>query len=54
VLHRRSGVAGLICVIVAGWTPANPTIYRAGLAFQAIVPSSSRYRVTLFTGGLQI
>jgi purine-cytosine permease-like protein len=44
------GVAGLICVIIAGWTTANPTIYRAGLAFQAIFPESSRYRVTLITG----
>jgi purine-cytosine permease-like protein len=44
------GIAGLICVIVAGWTTANPTIYRAGLAFQAIFPRSSRYRVTLVTG----
>jgi len=44
------GIAGLICVIVAGWTTANPTIYRAGLAFQAIFPQSSRYKVTLITG----
>ncbi|MEX2044129.1 MAG: hypothetical protein WD941_02175 [Opitutus sp.] len=44
------GVAGLMCVIIAGWTTANPTIYRAGLAFQAIFPKSSRYRVTLITG----
>jgi purine-cytosine permease-like protein len=50
--YNSTGVAGLICVIVAGWTTANPTIYRAGLAFQAIAPSSSRYRVTLFTGAL--
>jgi purine-cytosine permease-like protein len=42
----------VICVIVAGWTTANPTIYRAGLAFQAIVPSASRYRVTLATGAV--
>jgi len=49
---RACGLAGLVCVIVAGWTTANPTIYRAGLAFQAIAPSLSRYRVTLFTGGL--
>ncbi len=48
--YNAAGIAGLFCVIVAGWTTANPTIYRAGLAFQAIVPSSSRYRVTLFTG----
>jgi purine-cytosine permease-like protein len=45
-----AGVAGLICVIVAGWTTANPTIYRAGLAFQAVFPRSSRYKVTLITG----
>ena len=39
-------------MIVAGWTTANPTIYRAGLAFQAIMPTVSRYRVTLVTGAL--
>jgi purine-cytosine permease-like protein len=48
--YQAAGVAGLICVIVAGWTTANPTIYRAGLAFQAIMPSVSRYKVTLATG----
>ncbi|MFO0890372.1 MAG: hypothetical protein U0790_14665 [Isosphaeraceae bacterium] len=47
---RAAGLAGLICVIIAGWTTANPTIYRAGLAFQAIVPRSSRFTVTLLTG----
>jgi purine-cytosine permease-like protein len=50
--YNAGGVAGLILVIVAGWTTANPTIYRAGLAFQAIFPKSSRYRVTLITGML--
>ncbi|MBE3131879.1 MAG: hypothetical protein IMZ55_00255, partial [Acidobacteria bacterium] len=50
--YGACGVAGLICVIVAGWTTANPTIYRAGLAFQAIVPRLSRYKVTLVTGAL--
>jgi purine-cytosine permease-like protein len=48
--NHACGIAGLICVIVAGWTTANPTIYRAGLAFQAIFPKSSRYKVTLITG----
>ena len=47
---RAAGFAGLLCVIIAGWTTANPTIYRAGLAFQAIVPRRSRFAVTLFTG----
>jgi purine-cytosine permease-like protein len=48
--YRAAGVAGLICVIVAGWTTANPTIYRAGLAFQAIMPKRSRFAVTIGTG----
>ena len=44
------GIVGLLCVIIASWTTANPTIYRAGLAFQAIVPTASRFRVTFLTG----
>jgi purine-cytosine permease-like protein len=48
--YQACGVAGLICVILAGWTTANPTIYRAGLAFQAIMPSVSRAKVTFATG----
>ncbi len=50
--NNAAGLTGLICVIVAGWTTANPTIYRAGLAFQAIIPKSSRFRVTLITGAI--
>jgi purine-cytosine permease-like protein len=48
--HRACGLAGLLCVVIAGWTTASPTLYRAGLAFQAILPSSSRFKVTLITG----
>ncbi len=48
--YKACGLTGLICVVVAGWTTANPTIYRAGLAFQAIAPGTSRFLVTLFTG----
>ena len=48
--YQACGVAGLVCVILAGWTTANPTIYRAGLAFQAIIPSASRAKVTFATG----
>jgi purine-cytosine permease-like protein len=47
---QACGIAGLICVIIAGWTTANPTIYRAGLAFQAIMPHVSRAKVTFVTG----
>ncbi|MBN2181807.1 MAG: hypothetical protein JW715_07815 [Sedimentisphaerales bacterium] len=48
--HNAAGWVGLLCVIIAGWTTANPTIYRAGLAFQAIIPKVSRFKVTLVTG----
>jgi purine-cytosine permease-like protein len=50
--YRACGLAGLICVVIAGWTTANPTIYRAGLAFQAVTPKTSRFVVTLVTGGV--
>jgi purine-cytosine permease-like protein len=48
--YRACGVAGLLAVVAAGWTTANPTLYRAGLAFQSLMPASSRFRVTLITG----
>jgi len=45
-----AGVAGAACVIIAGWTTANPTIYRAGLAFQVLFRKWSRFRVTIVAG----
>ena len=48
--YQACGLTGLLCVIAAGWTTANPTLYRAGLAFQALRPGSSRFKVTLLTG----
>jgi len=50
--YKAAGMAGLLCVIIAGWTTANPTIYRSGLAFQAIMPKRSRFAVTMIAGGL--
>ncbi len=50
MVNDAVGYAGLICVIVAGWTTANPTIYRAGLAFQGIMPSISRNTATWLAG----
>jgi purine-cytosine permease-like protein len=50
--YQAAGLTGIICVIIAGWTTANPTIYRAGLAFQAIMPKASRFWITLITGGV--
>jgi len=50
IAYLGAGVAGAICVVVAGWTTANPTIYRAGLALQTITPNWSRWKVTLAVG----
>src|SRR5699024_118599 len=36
IAYNSAGIAGAICVVIAGWTTANPTIYRAGLAFQSV------------------
>ena len=44
------GWTGILCVVIAGWTTANPTIYRAGLAFQGVVPKSSAMVMTLVAG----
>jgi purine-cytosine permease-like protein len=48
-----AGANGLICVVVAGWSTANPVIYEAGLALQSILGSrwSSR-QSTLLVGML--
>ncbi|MCX2678589.1 hypothetical protein OOZ15_01415 [Galbibacter sp. EGI 63066] len=50
--HNAIGVFGILAVILAGWTTANPTIYRAGLAFQAIIPKASTFWVTILAGGI--
>lgn len=44
------GWAGLVCVVIAGWTTANPTIYRAGLAFQGMFPKMGRVTATVIAG----
>ena len=49
-----AGYAGLVCVVLAGWTTANPTLYRAGLAFQVATPNWRRWAVTLFAGAVMI
>jgi len=50
IAYHSAGLAGAVCVIIAGWTTANPTIYRAGLAFQSVTPNWKRWKVTLITG----
>lgn len=50
--NNAIGIFGLIAVVLAGWTTANPTIYRAGLAFQAILPKLSTAKVTILAGAI--
>jgi purine-cytosine permease-like protein len=45
-------VTGLVVVSVAGWSAPNSTIYSAGLAFQAIIPKSTTFTVTMIAGGI--
>jgi NCS1 family nucleobase:cation symporter-1 len=44
------GWTGIICVVIAGWTTANPTIYRAGLAFQSLFPNKHRATGVILAG----
>tara|TARA_B100000927_G_scaffold141244_1_gene113898 strand:+ start:2734 stop:4128 length:1395 start_codon:yes stop_codon:yes gene_type:complete len=48
--YNAIGWFGIIAVILAGWTTANPTIYRSGLAFQAIFPKWSIKSATMLAG----
>ncbi|UTF60407.1 cytosine permease [Gilvimarinus sp. DA14] len=50
VAFQALGATGILVVIIAGWTTSNPTIYRAGLAFQSLCPRWSRTTVTAITG----
>ena len=45
-----AGAAGIGAVLLAGWTTANPTLYRAGLALQTVTPDWPRWKITLLAG----
>ena len=50
VAYTALGAVGALAVVIAGWTTANPTIYRAGLALQVVTPNWPRWFVTLVAG----
>ena len=50
IAFMGAGYAGAVCVVVAGWTTANPTLYRSGLALQVATPNWKRWKVTLVAG----
>lgn len=50
VTNTVLGATGLIAVIIAGWTIANPSIYRASLSFETIFPKLGNKKLTYFVG----
>jgi purine-cytosine permease-like protein len=50
--YQAAGLAGAFAVLVAGWTTANPTLYRSGLALQTVTPNWPRWKVTLIAGAI--
>lgn len=50
VAFEALGYAGLVVVVVGGWTTANANLYRSGLAGQGAFPSVTRRRMTLYIG----
>lgn len=46
------GYAGLLGVMIAGWTTANPTIYRVTLSFNSIFTKFSYKQMTYITGSI--
>jgi NCS1 family nucleobase:cation symporter-1 len=52
IAHATLGTVGALTVVIAGWTTANPTLYRAGLALQAVTPGWPRWLVTLCVGAV--
>jgi cytosine permease len=47
---EAAGWAGVAAVLIAGWTTANPTLYRAGLGLGTLAPDAPRWKVTLAAG----
>ncbi|MBQ0745525.1 MAG: hypothetical protein KBT82_08330 [Marinobacter sp.] len=54
VAYYALGATGFVIVIIAGWTTANPNLYRAGLAAQAVFPNVARQKVTLVVGAVVV
>jgi len=48
--YEAIGWIGVLAVVLAGWTTANPTLYRTGLALQSVTPNWPRWKVTLYSG----
>ena len=54
IAYLGAGLTGALCVVVAGWNVASPTLYRAGIALQVATPNWSRWKVTFVVGAAMI
>lgn len=52
VTNTVFSMTGICAVVVAGWTTANPTIYRSALALNTLMPKLSHKQVTYIVGAL--
>lgn len=52
VTYTLLGFTGLLAVVIAGWTTANPTIYRITLSFNVIFNKISRKHLTYIMGAI--
>lgn len=50
VTNTVLGAMGLLAVIIAGWTTANPSIYRASLSYETIFPKLGNKKLTYIVG----
>uniref|UniRef100_A0A0G4I1X5 Uncharacterized protein n=1 Tax=Chromera velia CCMP2878 TaxID=1169474 RepID=A0A0G4I1X5_9ALVE len=50
--ERVVGIPGLVLILFAGWSTANPLLYAAGLAVQSLFPKTPTWAVTLGVGGI--
>ncbi|MGC9328491.1 MAG: hypothetical protein ACP5I1_12720, partial [Candidatus Hinthialibacter sp.] len=54
IAFNAAGFAGAAAVLLAGWTTANPAVYRSGLALQAVSPHWPRWLTTLIASLIAI
>lgn len=52
VTYAVLGYSGLLGVVIAGWTTANPTIYRVALSFNTLFPKASYKKMTYIMGSI--
>lgn len=50
IAHLVGGYFGLVIIVIAGWSTANPILYSSGLALQHIFPQMKAWLSTVIVG----